>query len=159
MTIEAAIYSLLFSALVVITFIDLDHQIIPDLITLPGIPIGFLLASTVLPAGIKNSIIGIFLGGGLLYLVALISRGGMGGGDIKLMAMVGAFLGWKAVLLTIFIGSLLGSIVGIFLMVFKGRGRKHPVPFGPFLSLGTIVSIFWGKEIIWWYLNLRDKVP
>lgn len=159
MTIEAAIYSLLFSALVVITFIDLDHQIIPDLITLPGIPIGFLLASIVLPAGIKNSIIGIFLGGGLLYLVALISRGGMGGGDIKLMAMVGAFLGWKAVLLTIFIGSLSGSIVGIFLMVFKGKGRKHPVPFGPFLSLGTIVSIFWGKEIIWWYLNLRDKVP
>lgn len=159
LTTEAVIYSLLFSALVVITFIDLDHQIIPDLITLPGIPIGFLLASTVLPAGVKNSLVGILLGGGLLYLVAFVSRGGMGGGDIKLMAMVGAFLGWKAVLLTIFIGSLLGSIVGIFLMVFKGKGRKHPVPFGPFLSLGTIVSIFWGKEIILWYLNLRDKVP
>ncbi len=156
-TAEAAIYFILFSTLVVISFIDLDHQIIPDLITLPGIPLGFLLASTVLPAGIKNSLIGILLGGGLLYLVAFISRGGMGGGDIKLMAMIGAFLGWKDVLLTIFVGSLLGSVVGIFLMVSKGKGRKHPVPFGPFLSLGTIVSIFWGKEIIWWYLNLRDK--
>src|SRR5208283_116764 len=112
------------SALVVITFIDLDFQIIPDPITLPGIVIGLLSASFLLPdpfgvhrlafslqpsalslpiVGFMNALAGLLLGGGLFYLIALLSRGGMGGGDIKMMAMVGAFMGWKAVLLTTFI--------------------------------------------------------
>ena len=75
----------------------------------------------------------------------------MGGGDIKMIAMVGAVLGWKAVLLTIFVGALSGSLVGILLMLLHGKGRKTPVPFGPFLSLGTVVFLFWGQEIITWY--------
>lgn len=156
------------SAMIVITFIDLDFQIIPDVITLPGIIIGLASASFLLPdpfiplppafslsvVGFKNSIAGLFLGGGLFYLIAILSRGGMGGGDIKLMAMVGAFMGWKAVFLTTFIGSLVGSLVGIFLMVFKGKGRKTKIPFGPFLSFGSIITLFFGGEILKWYFRM-----
>ena len=127
-----AAYSLLCSALVVITFIDLDFQIIPDRITLPGIPIGLIAGSLLLPdpflratlLGYKASLIGMLAGGGFFYLVAVLSKGGMGGGDIKMMAMVGALMGWKSILLTTFIGSLTGSAIGIFLMIFKGGGRK-----------------------------------
>ena len=145
------IYGVLFSALVVITFIDLDHQIIPDRITLPGMVIGLAAGSFILPNGLIEGAAGLLLGGGLFYLIAVLSRGGMGGGDIKMIAMVGAVLGWKAVLLTIFVGALSGSLVGILLMLLHGKGRKTPVPFGPFLSLGTVVFLFWGQEIITWY--------
>lgn len=147
-------YSAFLSSLIVVTFIDLEHQIIPDSITIPGILIGLLL-SFLLPVGIKNSLSGVMLGGGLFYTVALISRGGMGGGDIKLIAMIGAFLGWKEVLLTIFIASLTGSLVGIFLMVFRGKGRRHKIPFGPSLALGSVLSLFRGDDLIEWYLSLR----
>jgi leader peptidase (prepilin peptidase)/N-methyltransferase len=159
------------SAMVVITFIDLDFQIIPDVITLPGILIGLAAASFVLPdpfsslngssglnslsvAGFTNSVTGLLTGGGLYYLIAVASRGGMGGGDIKMMAMVGAFTGWKGVLLTTFLGSLTGSIIGIFLMVFKGKGRKTKIPFGPFLALGSLISLFYGGIIVDWYLGM-----
>lgn len=153
------------SAMIVITFIDLDFQIIPDVITLPGIIIGVLSATFLLvdplqnytssnaKVGLLNSIIGLFLGGGLFYLIALVSKGGMGGGDIKLMAMIGAFLGWKAVLMVTLIGSLTGSIVGIFLMIFKGKDRKTKIPFGPFLALGSIITLFFGSAILDWYLG------
>lgn len=149
------IYSLFFSSLLVLTFIDLTHQILPDLITIPGIIIGLIATSSVLPAGLINSLIGIFLGGGVFYLAAVLSKGGMGGGDIKLIAMIGAFLGWKDVLLTIFIGAFTGSLVGIFLMLFKGKRRKDPIPFGPFLAAGAIISLFLDREIFLWYINLR----
>lgn len=162
------------SAMLVITFIDLDFQLIPDVITLPGIIIGIISASFLLPdpfhytppipplirggvegvVGFKNSIAGLFLGGGIFYIIAILSRGGMGGGDIKMMAMVGAFMGWKAVFLTTFIGSLAGSMAGIFLMVFKGKGRKAKIPFGPFLAFGSIITLFFGGEILRWYLGM-----
>ena len=87
-------------------------------------------------------------------MIAILSRGGMGGGDIKMIAMVGAFLGWKGVLLTIFLGALMGSVVGLFLMLFMGKGRKTPVPFGPFLSLGTMIALFWEPQIILWYKGI-----
>jgi len=148
------VYASLFSALIVVTFIDLSHQIVPDRITLPGIVIGAIAAATVLPAGLVNALIGIFLGGGLFYLVAILSRGGMGGGDIKLIAMIGAFLGWRDVLLTIFIAALTGSMVGLYLMIMLGKGRKYPVPFGPFLAIGAVVSLYWGPEIMIWYSQL-----
>jgi leader peptidase (prepilin peptidase) / N-methyltransferase len=155
------VYFVFCSALIVITFIDLDYQIIPDRITIPGIPIGILAGSFLLPdpfmryslLGLKASIIGFLAGGGLYYSIAVLSRGGMGGGDIKMMAMVGGVMGWKSVLLTTFIGSLTGSVLGLFLMVIKGKGRKTKVPFGPFLALGALVTLFWGQEIFDWYLN------
>ncbi|MCC6346855.1 MAG: prepilin peptidase [Nitrospirales bacterium] len=159
----------LVSSLVVITFIDLDFQIIPDRITLPGIAIGLLGASFILPdpfgrtspgppdpaliVGFMNSLIGLLAGGGLFYFIAVASRGGMGGGDIKMMAMVGAFMGWKSILLTTFVGSLTGSVVGIFLMLFRGKDRKTKIPFGPFLAFGSLVSLFFGGMIIQWYFS------
>jgi leader peptidase (prepilin peptidase)/N-methyltransferase len=153
----------LVSSLIVITFIDLDFQIIPDVITLPGIVIGLLAASFILPdpfshshdyiVGFKNSLIGLLTGGGLFFLIAFLSKGGMGGGDIKLMAMIGAFMGWKAIFLTTFIGSVTGSLAGIFLMIAKGRGRKSKIPFGPFLALGAVITLFFGNVIMDWYLK------
>jgi leader peptidase (prepilin peptidase)/N-methyltransferase len=151
---QTAVYALLYSSLLVITFIDLDHQIIPDRITLPGMVLGLTASSFILPLGFLNALIGLLLGGSLFYGAAMASRGGMGGGDIKLIAMIGAFLGWKQALLTIFIGALAGSVIGLFLMVFKGKSRKYAVPFGPFLSLGAVVSIFAGPAIWNWYQHL-----
>ncbi len=149
------------SALIVITFVDLDIQIIPDVITLPGIVIGLMAGSLILPdpfersslLGFKHAVIGLASGGIVFYVIAVLSRGGMGGGDIKMMAMIGAFAGWKSVLLTTFAGSLLGSFVGICLMIFKGKGRKTKIPFGPFLALGALISLFYGQEITAFYLN------
>ena len=148
------------AALIVITIIDLYHQIIPDVISLPGIVVG-LIASLILPQiTFLNSLFGVLLGGGSLFLVAtcyewLFKREGMGGGDVKLLAMIGAFLGWKAVILTILLSSLIGSITGILIMVVKGKDFKYAIPFGPFLSLGAVISLFYGQNIINWYLYLN----
>jgi leader peptidase (prepilin peptidase)/N-methyltransferase len=79
----------------------------------------------------------------------------MGGGDIKLIAMIGSFLGWTHVIITIILSSFLGSLVGIFMMIFFGKGRKYPVPFGPFLAIGGIISLFFNKEIVEWYLGMN----
>lgn len=152
------------SALVVITFIDLEHQIIPDLISLPGIVIGFA-ASFFLPwLGWKNSLVGILIGGGCLLIIAygyqfLTKKEGMGGGDIKLLAMMGAFLGWRSVPFIIFVSSLVGSIIGITLMLVQKKDAKLAIPFGPFLAFGAILYIFFGKEMIWWYLSLAGSSP
>jgi len=148
------------AALIVITVIDLYHQIIPDVISLPGIGVG-LLASLMIPQiTFSNSLLGILLGGGSLFLIAtvyqwLFKREGMGGGDVKLLAMIGAFLGWKAVILTILLGSLIGSITGIIVMVSKGKDFKYAIPFGPFLSLGAVIALFYGENLIRWYLYLN----
>ena len=158
---DSGVYALFCSSLLVITFVDLEFQIIPDRITLPGIVIGIVAGSLLMPdpfmrttlLGYKASVIGLLSGGGFFYLVAVLSRGGMGGGDIKMMAMVGALMGWKTVLLTTFLGSLSGSMVGIFLMIFRGRGRKAKIPFGPFLALGAVITLFFGEEILAWYLH------
>jgi leader peptidase (prepilin peptidase)/N-methyltransferase len=148
------------AALIVITVIDLYHQIIPDVISLPGIGVGLLASLIIPPITFFNSLIGILLGGGSLFLVAtlyqwLFKREGMGGGDVKLLAMIGAFLGWKAVILTILLSSLIGSISGISIMVLKGKNFKYAIPFGPFLSLGAVISLFYGQNIINWYLYLN----
>jgi leader peptidase (prepilin peptidase)/N-methyltransferase len=158
LTLQTLVYALLFSALLVITFIDLDYKIIPNEITLPGIVIGLIAAALVLPQGFWNSFLGLLLGGGLFYLIAdlsqrILKQEGMGGGDIKLIAMIGAFLGWQSVLLTIFIGALLGSVVGLFLIMVSGKGRRTPIPFGPFLSVGALTALFWGSEILLWYFS------
>ena len=161
---EAAVYSVLFSALLTVTFIDLSHQIIPNVITLPGIPLGLLCATTVLPVGFLNSILGALVGGGILWGLAWVSpylfgKEGMGGGDIKLLAMVGAFLGWKSALLTIMIGALAGSVVGISLIAFKVLRREEYVPFGPFLALGAVLSLFFHEQILDWYGSLVGPLP
>lgn len=157
-TIEAFVYYALILSLIVITFIDVDHQIIPDVITLPGIPIFFFASFTLAAITYKDSLLGILVGGGSLLLIAetynlLTKKEGMGGGDIKLLAMIGAALGWEGVLFTIFMGSAIGTLTGIILMLRTHKGLKLAIPFGPFLSLGAIGYIFFGSSIISWYLN------
>lgn len=148
------------AALIAITVIDLYHQIIPDVISLPGIVIG-LLGSLVIPQiTFWSSLIGVISGGGSLFLVAtvyqwLFKREGMGGGDVKLLAMIGAFLGWKAVILTILLSSFIGSIIGITVMLIKGKDFKYAIPFGPFLALGAVISLFWGENLTSWYLYMN----
>lgn len=154
------------SAMIVITFIDLDFQIIPDAITLPGTAIGLIAGSLVLPdpfarssmLGFKDAFIGFISGGVLFYLIAVASHAifkqeAMGGGDIKMMAMVGSFLGWKSIFPTTFTGSFLGAVIGIFLIAFKGKGRHARIPFGPFLAVGAIISLFCGQEMLAVYLR------
>ena len=155
--IETAIYFVFITVLIVITFIDIDHRIIPDRITLPGLPLAFV-AALVLPGMTwQASLIGILAGGGSLLMVAvgytfITGKEGMGGGDIKLLAMIGALCGWVGVLFTIFFGSVLGPVTGIATMRGSGQGTKLAIPFGPFLSVGAIGYIFFGSEIVHWYL-------
>ena len=149
-----AVYAALTSTLLTVALIDYDHKIIPNTITLPGLVIGLGLSLWGLPITPLTSLLGILLGGVFFYLIALVSKGGMGGGDIKLIAMIGAFLGWQGAFFTILSGALLGSLVGVSLMVMGKKGRKDKVPFGPFLSVGAILFILWGDDLIHWYLNL-----
>jgi leader peptidase (prepilin peptidase)/N-methyltransferase len=152
-TIDFVAATLLLSVLIAITGIDLEHQIIPDVISLPGIVAGFVanLASARVPW--LDSVLGIVIGGGTFLVIILASGGGMGGGDMKLGALLGAFLGWKVVLLTIFIAVVLGGAIAVALIASGLRGRKDPIPFGPFLATGGAVSLFWGERMVRWYLD------
>jgi leader peptidase (prepilin peptidase) / N-methyltransferase len=159
---QSVMYAILFSALLVVSYIDLDHQIIPDVITLPGMGLGVLAAVTVLPIGLLDSMLGLLLGGGVLFALAWISpylfgKEGMGGGDIKLLAMIGAFLGWKPVLLTMLIAAIIGSIVGVTLIACKVLRRDQYLPFGPFLALGAIVSMFFHQDLFNWYIGFITR--
>jgi leader peptidase (prepilin peptidase)/N-methyltransferase len=158
-TLAFGVLFLFCSALVVITFIDLEHQIIPDEISLPGIVIGFILSFFLKGHGWVNSLLGILLGERSLLLVAYCYRWqtgkeGMGGGDIKLLAMMGAFLGWKSIPFIIFASSLVGSLVGISLMLIQKKDSKLAIPFGPYLAFGALLFIFFGRSLISWYLTL-----
>ena len=154
------------AALVVISFIDLDVRIVPDVISLPGIGLG-LLASVLrypwptehlsIPPSPVSSLLGVLLGGGLLLLVAWLyelfsGTEGMGGGDVKLLAMIGAFLGWPSIPIALFFASLTGSVVGVVLMWRAGAGGKYALPFAPFLCLGALFHLFLGREIVQFYL-------
>jgi leader peptidase (prepilin peptidase)/N-methyltransferase len=145
-------------ALIVITFIDFDYQIIPDAISLPGIGVGFAAAIVLGSPSWIASLAGIVLGGGVLWGIGavyqrLTGREGMGGGDVKLLAMIGAFLGWQAVPVTLMIASLAGSAVGITLIAVQRGDRRTLIPFGPFLAVGAICALFWGDALIAWYLG------
>lgn len=155
LTWETFAYLLLTSALIVISFIDFDHQLIPDKISLPGIIVGFAV-SFLLPLRWYDSLLGILIGGGVIWAVGIVGewifkKEAMGGGDVKLMAMIGAFLGWKAALLTIFFASIIGAVIGIIMRLITG---KEYLPFGPFLSVGAFLSLLWGEQFLLWYWGL-----
>ena len=159
LTLEALIYYLFCAALLIVTFIDIDHRIIPNVITLPGIPICFAASFALPTITYKEALLGILIGGGSLFLVAWIyslitKKEGMGGGDIKLLAMMGAIVGWQGVLFTIFVASLVGTLAGLAVILQSRNGMKMAVPFGPFLSIGSITYIFFGTPLIAWYFNL-----
>ena len=158
-TLEYGVFFVFCSALVVVTFIDIEHQIIPDQISLPGIVLGFILSFFMEGHSWLDSLLGILLGGGSLLFVAyayhwLTKKDGMGGGDIKLLAMMGAFLGWVSIPFIIFASSFVGSIAGISLMCFRNQNSKLALPFGPYLAFGALLYIFFGHDLISWYLSL-----
>lgn len=146
------IYFVFCAALLAIIFIDFYHQIIPDTISLPGILIGFAFSFINPTLSWQDSALGIIAGGGILYSIAagyylLTKREGMGGGDIKLLAMIGAFLGWQSLPFIIFSSSLLGSVVGIGAMLKQKKGGRTVIPYGPFLSIAAITYLYYQQEI------------
>lgn len=158
-SVQGIIYYGFIAALLVITFIDIDYHIIPDVISLPGILLGFAASFFIPTLSWMDSLIGILAGGGSLYTVAWVyeritGKEGMGGGDIKLLAMIGAFIGWKGVLLTIFMASAIGTLVGLIAMLKEKKDMKMRIPFGPFLAIGAVICIFFGNELIVWYWNI-----
>lgn len=158
LTIDLAAALVLLPALVAIAFIDLDHRIIPNEISIPGIPVGFILGALRASVGPLDAGLGVLLGGGALFAVAwgyekIRKREGMGMGDVKLLAMIGAFTGWQGVLVTLITGSFVGSAVGLALMIRKRESLQSAIPFGPFLAMGAVFHLFWGQELLRWYLQ------
>jgi len=158
-SLELAVEFAFACAMVALIFIDFDHQILPDAITLSGLAIGLLLAVPRDTITVVDALKGASLGGGLLFGVSEVyfrikKVEGMGFGDVKMMAMVGAFLGWKGVLLTLFLGSFVGSIVGLIVIAVSGGDMKTKLPFGTFLGMGAIATIYVGPPVIAWYSGL-----
>ncbi len=144
-------------AMVVLFAIDLQHRILPNVITVPGVAIGFLF-SLIAPPGWASSLIGIVAGGGALLLVSAIylrvrHDEGLGMGDVKMLAMIGAFLGWKLMLLTLLLGSFMGSVVGLAMVALKRGDMKYALPFGTFLAVAALVSAVTGEAIVAWYVG------
>ena len=157
LTLIAVVRVLFACALIVLFVTDLQHKILPNVITVPGIVVGFV-CSLFVPPGWLESIIGIVVGGGSLFAIAetyyrVRGQEGLGMGDVKLLGMIGAFLGWKLVLLTLVFASVAGSLAGGILIV-SGRGNmKYALPFGTFLAVGALVAAIWGTPIVDWYLG------
>lgn len=177
---EAILIMALCSSLIVITFIDLDHLIIPDSITLPGMVLGLVVAPFFMPAlsaplpffldrvmpydwphleRVINSFLGLVCGAAPLFILGWIWEKlrrveAMGGGDVKLMGMFGSFLGWKSALLIIMLGAIMGSVVGVTLILLRKHKAEQVIPFGPFLAMGAVVTMLYGSDIVFWYLGL-----
>jgi len=146
------------SALIVLFAIDLEHQILPNVITLPGVMVGFAFSFFTEP-GWQSSLIGIVVGGGSLYAIAegyyfVRREEGLGMGDVKMLAMIGAFLGWQLTLVTLMMASFAGSIIGVALIALRRGDMKYALPFGTFLSLGAALAATVGGPILDWYIGL-----
>jgi leader peptidase (prepilin peptidase)/N-methyltransferase len=150
---------LLFACILIVLFaIDLEHHLLPNVITLPGIVIG-LAFSTLLPPGFTEALIGAIAGGGILWLIGeayyrYAGEEGMGGGDVKMLAMIGAFLGWKLAILTLVLSSFVGALVGLLVIASRRHGLKYALPYGTFLSLAALTASLVGSRIVHWYLSL-----
>jgi leader peptidase (prepilin peptidase)/N-methyltransferase len=145
-------------ALIVLFAIDLEHHLLPNTITIPGVVVGFVLSFFTEP-GWVGSLIGILVGGGVLFAIAeayyrVRHEEGLGMGDVKMLAMVGAFIGWKLTLLTLMMASLSGTVIGLALIVSKRGGMKYALPFGTFLALGAALAATVGPAMLDWYLGL-----
>ncbi len=159
LTLEFMVFCYLGTVLLVVFFVDLDFQIIPDLLTYSGMILGLLVA--LLPGGITilSACVGLLVGGGALYLIAMLGdllfkKESMGGGDIKLAGMLGAFLGWQKVLLIFLSSAVIGLVVSVVVMAFSAKLRQDRViPFGPFLALAAVMTILYGDQIIAYYLH------
>ncbi|MDL2268555.1 prepilin peptidase [Desulfosarcina sp. OttesenSCG-928-A07] len=159
LTFYSLVNFLFMATLIVVSFIDLDHLIIPDRISLPGIFVFFLAAFSASSPSWQDRAIGIVAGAGSIWLISagyrqVTGKDGMGGGDAKLLAMVGALIGWQGVLFTLFSASAIGTLVGMPALIKSGKGLTAQIPFGPFLSAGAILYLFFGEALIHWYLHL-----
>lgn len=147
------------SLLLIITFIDLDTYLIPDVLSLTGIVLGFGASFFTPRLSWLDSLLGIVLGGGFFLVIALgyqylRHKDGLGGGDIKLLAMIGAFTGWPGVVLTVLASSVVGAVVGLLVMRHKGEGMGAMIPYGPFLAFGAVCYLFWGQAFYHWYFGI-----
>lgn len=140
--------------LIISLFIDLEHQIIPDKVVLPTMAAGLLINIVMHWKDLPDYLMGFALGGGIIFLIVVLSKGGMGGGDIKLFATVGMFLGLRLTVLAILLSFIFGSIAGLILIILKYKRMKDAIAFGPFIALGSVVSLFMGDRIISWYWGL-----
>lgn len=151
-------YSLMGCGLVIATFVDFEINEIPDQVSVGGLVAGIVLSTAfpplvgaaAWPQGLLNSVIGMLAGGGSIYLMGLLGelvfkREAMGGGDVKLMAMIGAFLGWKLAVMTFFIAPFFGAVVGV---IMRMRDGREIIPYGPYLSLAALISVFFGEKIL-----------
>jgi len=157
-SVEFFAYFAFVSALIVVTFIDLKLQIIPDVISIPGIVAGIAASYFIPSVGLVDSAGGFLLGAGFLFLIAmgyhfLTGKEGMGGGDIKLLGMIGAFLGWRGAVVTLLLGAFTGAFIGGILMLRYGKDSKYAIPFGPFLAGGAVAYLFFGPSIVSWYIE------
>jgi leader peptidase (prepilin peptidase)/N-methyltransferase len=147
-------------ALTVLFAIDLEHHLLPNVITLPGIVVG-LIVSAIVPPGPVDAILGTLLGGGVLWLIGeayyrYSGQEGMGGGDVKMLAMIGAFLGWKLVLVTLVLSSVAGSVIGLLVIGLRRGDMKYALPYGTFLALGALAASLVGDQIVAWYVGMYD---
>jgi len=150
------IYSLLFVALVVVFAVDIKTMIIPDRITIPGVIVGIIFSLVLRHIPVKDSLFGILGGAGFFIVVAVLGRliykkDVMGFGDVKLAGMLGSFLGWRSLIVTIFLSLLLGSIFGILFCLITKRSLKTIIPFGPFLSVSAMLTIFFRERLLGLY--------
>ena len=157
-TLDAVVAAVFLATLLAITMIDLEHQIIPDVISLPGILAGCLASLATGRVHWLDSIIGAAAGAVIITVILLVGtwwagQQAMGGGDIRLAAMLGAFLGWKILIFSLFLASFLGGIIGLIHLSTGLRGRKDPIPFGPFLAAGGAAGLFFGERMVRWYFG------
>ncbi len=162
LSVELAVMAFYACLFIVIFVIDLEHGLILNKVVYPGMAVALLLAlflpqpwltQWMIP-GVANAAIGGGIGFVLFLLIAIISRGGMGWGDVKLAALIGLATGFHLVFIALLMGAILGGVVAIALVVVKGKKRKEMIPFGPFLSLAAMVTLLWGSHILNWYLGL-----
>ncbi|WP_082789049.1 prepilin peptidase [Desulfolucanica intricata] len=144
----------LFSILITSSVIDYFYQLIPNRVVLVGYVLGLPLISLHSLQLLKSGLLGSLAAGLFLLAIAVISRGGMGGGDIKLGALIGLYLGLYNTVIALFLAFLAGATAGLVLMLFGRKGRKDVVPFGPFLALGSVITVFWGEILVKWYWGL-----
>ena len=149
--------------MLVLFAIDLEHQLLPNVITLPGIVLGLAFA-LVGPPGWRAAVAGVIVGGGLLYATAagyyyVRKEDGLGMGDVKMLAMIGAFLGWQQMLLTLVLASFAGALVGVALIALQRGTMKYALPFGTFLAVGALAAMLVGQPVIDWYLGFDRGGP
>lgn len=151
-------YAVLFLGLLALSLIDLEHYILPNRIVFPMAIFGIIFETLFQVIPWWRSLLGLVIGGGLLVLIAVggkwvFGREAMGGGDIKLTAMMGVFIGYPYILLMFFMAAIAASVVGIIMMIGWGKKGRDPIPFGPFLALGCILTLLLGKPLLEWYLG------